>query len=401
MELDKFWKAFLMICAFTFGWFLCNIEKETNINVLHHGQTILNAGIRIFKGGTSEETKQNLNTSISKLRLSTSVPNTEKGVGTSFKGNRNGSFSTEKPVAQKIKAAIRNSTQNSLITKAITTPAPQILRLYARNAQQWTKDDHTCKALPKFMQAVLRTSAGSLPIFIHNPKDDIHVSNSIHKHGSWEGGYIELVLTFLRQDLDLQFLDLGANLGVYSMAVAKFGRKVVSVDALSINIQRMCATVQTNRFNNVQLVYNALSDVREVVSLGVDKGNIGGTFVAKDKNPNKVRGSRVSGSYGDVQTATLDDLLELPGFDLKKVIIKMDVEGYENRVFKGGQKFFKNVDVRAVLMEWMWLKTGPAGQEIIDFLSRHGFTPTRPVLARQPLPLNQRLSWPNDVLWRR
>lgn len=110
MELDKFWKAFLMICAFTFGWFLCNIEKETNINVLHHGQTILNAGIRILKGGTSEETKQNLNTSISKLRLSTSVPNTEKGVGTSFKGNRNGSFSTEKPVAQKIKAAIRNST---------------------------------------------------------------------------------------------------------------------------------------------------------------------------------------------------------------------------------------------------------------------------------------------------
>lgn len=223
MELDKFWKAFLMICAFTFGWILCSIEKETNINVLHHGQTILNAGIRIFKGGTSEETEKNLNTSISKLRFSTSVPITGKGVGTSFKGNRNGSFSTEKPVTQNTKAAIRNSTQSSLITKAITTPAPQILRLYARNAQQWTNDDHTCKALPKFMQAVLRTSAGSLPIFIHNPKDDIHVSNSIHKYGSWEGGYIELVLTFLRQDLDLQFIDLGANLGVYSMAVAKFG----------------------------------------------------------------------------------------------------------------------------------------------------------------------------------
>lgn len=51
----------------------------------------------------------------------------------------------------------------------------------------------------------------------------------------------------------------------------------------------------------------------------------------------------------------------------------MDVEGYENRVFRGGQKFFKNVDVRVVLMEWMWFKMGLVGQEIIDFLSWYGF----------------------------
>lgn len=41
-------------------------------------------------------------------------------------------------------------------------------------------------------------------------------------------------------------------------------------------------------------------DVWEVVFFGVDKGNIGGMFVVKDKNLNKVRGSCVFGSYGDV-----------------------------------------------------------------------------------------------------
>ena len=400
MELNTFWKAFLMICAFTFGWFLCSIEKETNINVLHHGKTILNAGIRIFKEGTYEDNKRTTNRS----DPITSKPSLNAQIA--IQGNRipspaNQTISTVKPVSLTI-GAKGNSTQTPRTTQSPTTPAPEILQLYARNAKQWTKDEGTCRALPRFTQAVLRSSAGSLPIFIHNPKQDIHVSNSILKHGSWEGGYIELILTFLKQDLDLQFVDLGANVGVYSMAVAKFGRKVLAVDALNINIQRLCATVKLNHFtNNVRLIYNALSDVHETVSLGADKGNVGGTFVAKDKNPNKVRGSRVSGSYGDVQTATLDDLLELPDFDLKKVIIKMDVEGYENRVFRGGEKFFKRVDVRAVLMEWMWLKTGPAGQEIIDFLTRHGFTPTRPVQGRQPLPLKQRLSWPNDVLWRR
>ncbi|XP_061197141.1 uncharacterized protein LOC133205359 [Saccostrea echinata] len=398
MELNKIWTVFLMMGAFTLGWFLYGIGRETNINISHHGQTILNAGIRIFKGNT--------NTVSVKLNGSTSVPDKKLKLGilnvhnnrNLLKERRNNAIS-EKQVTRKHAFHFQ---QTSKLIKVLPTVEPSSVRLYTRNAKQWTRDEKTCKSYPKFMQATLRTSAGALPIFIHNPKDDIHVSNSVLKYGSWEGGYIDLILTFLRQDPKLQFLDLGANIGVYSMAVAKFGRKVVAVDALAINIQRLCATVKLNNFtNNVQLIYNALSDVHETVSLGADRGNIGGTFVAKDKNPNKVRGSRVSGNYGNVQTATLDDILKLPDFNLEKVIIKMDVEGYENRVFRGGENFFNKVNVRAVLMEWMWLKTGPAGQEIIDFLTRHGFQPTRPSLATQLLPLTNRLSWPNDVLWRR
>ncbi|XP_048771299.2 uncharacterized protein LOC125677330 [Ostrea edulis] len=393
MEQNRFWIGFLMICAFTFGWFLCSIERETSVNVLHQGQTILNAGIRIFKGTGNAESP-----TLHSSSVTTSRPGGLNNGRTSQKDNHRKTTTTHKPVIKKVV-----STARSKIIQALTpTLTPTTLRLYSRNAEKWTMDMKTCNIGTKFMQATLRTSAGAIPIFIHNPKDDIHVSNSILKHGSWEGGYINMILDMLRQDPDLQFLDLGANLGVYSMAAAKLGRKVIAVDALAMNIQRLCATVKQNQFmSNVKLVYNALSDVHEVVSLGADRGNIGGTFVAKDKNPNKVRGSRVGGNYGNVQTATLDDLLQLPEFDSKKVIIKMDVEGYENRVFRGGENFFRNVNVKAVLMEWMWLRTGPAGQEIINFLTRHGFQPTRPSLAQQNLPLNNRRSWPNDVLWRR
>ncbi|XP_062574259.1 uncharacterized protein LOC134236093 [Saccostrea cucullata] len=400
MELNKIWTVFLMMGAFTLGWFLYGIGRETNINISHHGQTILNAGIRIFKGNSNTESmKLNGNSSIPDKNLKLGILNVHKNRNLLKERRNTTGITSEKQVTRK---TVLNYQQTTKLIKVLPTFGPISVRLYARNAKQWTRDERTCKNYPKFMQATLRTSAGAVPIFIHNPKDDIHVSNSVLKFGSWEGGFIDLILTFLRQDPKLQFLDLGANIGVYSMAVAKFGRKVVAVDALAMNIQRLCATVKQNNFTeNVQLIYNALSDVHETVSLGADRGNIGGTFVAKDKNPNKVRGSRVSGNYGNVQTATLDDILELPDFNLNKVIIKMDVEGYENRVFRGGENFFNKVDVRAVLMEWMWLKTGPAGQEIIDFLTRHGFQPTRPSLATQLLPLNNRLSWPNDVLWRR
>lgn len=48
--------------------------------------------------------------------------------------------------------------------------------------------------------------------------------------------------------------------------------------------------------------------------------------------------------------------------------MKIDVEGYENKVFKGGEIFFDKVDVWVVLMEWQWFKIGSVGQEIINFM---------------------------------
>jgi hypothetical protein len=62
----------------------------------------------------------------------------------------------------------------------------------------------------------------------------------------------------------------------------------------------------------------------------MDVGNIGGTFVLSDRNMEKKLGSAVGGTYKDkVLTAKVDDILQLPGFNFKKVVIKMDVEGYE------------------------------------------------------------------------
>jgi hypothetical protein len=70
------------------------------------------------------------------------------------------------------------------------------------------------------------------------------------------------------------------------------------------------------------MVTNALSDKRENVTFGKDQGNVGGTFVLNDKNMNKFNGSPVKGKYDDVVlSAHLDDVLNLPGFNFKKVIV--------------------------------------------------------------------------------
>jgi hypothetical protein len=45
----------------------------------------------------------------------------------------------------------------------------------------------------------------------------------------------------------------------------------------------------------------------------MEKGNVGGTFVNKNKNVNKIQGSSITGEYSDiVNTVKLDDLLTIP-----------------------------------------------------------------------------------------
>jgi tRNA1(Val) A37 N6-methylase TrmN6 len=90
---------------------------------------------------------------------------------------------------------------------------------------------------------------------------------------------VNLIYTLLRNDPGLQFIDLGANLGVFSLAVAKLGRKVIAVEPLSINLKRLCKSVFENEFEDyITIVHNAISDSYEKVTLGMEKGNVGGTF---------------------------------------------------------------------------------------------------------------------------
>lgn len=276
------------------------------------------------------------------------------------------------------------------------------VHVFRRDMNKWNADDSICDNLPSNLRkATLHTSKGNTPIFVHEPSNDVHVSGSLVRSGSWEPHLLNLMSGLLSRDKELQFMDLGANLGVFSLAMAKFGRQVIAVEPLSINMHRFCASIKAGKLTEqITIVYNALSDKRENVSLGIDRQNIGGTFVVNNKNMNKVRGSAVAGQYKDiVMTAKLDDFLEIPGFDFKKVIMKMDVEGYENFVLNGGGRFFDAVDVQAVLMEWMWQRSGNAAQEIIKFYTNRGYKPFTP--SNSPLKTTHSSAWPVDVIWRK
>lgn len=316
----------------------------------------------------------------------------------------------------KAQPTMQATTQNiqQTMRNVVPTMGKKSLKVYSRDLNNWNLDNNVCKTNQKFQRAWLKTTdtIGNTPIYIHNPNDDIWISKHLFMNGHWEAEFVKLIFNLLLKDNvhDIQFVDLGANIGVFTLAVAKLGLKVIAVEPLSINLQRLCKSVEEGISEDgapfadrVTIIHNALSDVRENVQLGKDRQNVGGTYVLKDSNERKVQGSAVNGKYNDVvMTAKLDDLLQLPNFDFKKVILKIDVEGYESKVFNGGQAFFNTVDVQAVLMEWRWHEGAKDIQSLLDFFTSRKYKPFNPKPTKPtPLQISDAQKWPGDVLWKK
>lgn len=193
------------------------------------------------------------------------------------------------------------------------------------------------------------------------------MSGNIIRQGMWEGNLVRRIHDILKNEPDVVFLDIGANVGVFSLTVAKLGRPTVSVDALEGNVARLCQSMRDgNLSDHMTVIHNALSFQREKVALGTHKKNVGGTYVKKLE---KMGLDKIDQQALVVDAILLDDLLEI--FNFKRVVIKMDVETFEANVLKGADKFFTTVQVDYLLMEFVAHKGKDSGNFIVEFLKKH------------------------------
>ncbi|XP_041373291.1 uncharacterized protein LOC121386457 [Gigantopelta aegis] len=265
-----------------------------------------------------------------------------------------------------------------------------------RTATLWQNENNVCNLdTGDFVKATLRSPAGNTPIYVYSTAVDQWVSGNIINQGIWERGGVQLMYHFMKTHVDADFVDLGANLGVYGLTFAKMGRRVVLIDPLLDNVKRLCKSVREGQFpNEVYVIHNAISNKRFKVGFGKYKGNVGGTFVKEVTSADAV----VTSTDTEVaQAVLLDDLLEI--FNFTKVIMKIDVETHETRALLGGDRFFSTVDVTVMQLEWNAHKKD--GSEIIKFLTKHNMKPHNPSVNGAALDINAFDKWPGDILWKK
>ncbi|XP_067660594.1 uncharacterized protein [Haliotis asinina] len=258
----------------------------------------------------------------------------------------------------------------------------------SRSNTSWAPDDGACKGDTNFVKTVLHSPAGDTPIYVHPTTEDMWVSATIIKGEVWEGDLVTQFYNFFKQDDELVLVDIGGNIGVYGLTIAKMGRKVVLVEPLLKNVKKLCHSVRDGNYTNAYIVHNAVSNTRGKVAFGSYARNVGGTYVKPV----------TSDSEETARTMLLDDLLEV--FHFHKVAIKIDVEGHEDEVLLGADTFFSKVDVRYILMEWNTHQNKPEAKYIIEYLTKHKMAPVHPIKEHM-LPLNRSREWPGDVIWKK
>jgi len=243
---------------------------------------------------------------------------------------------------------------------------------------------------------------------IHDPSKDV-VSSHIHRNGCWECDHVRGMLEALEAHPRSYFLDVGGNIGMWTLTAAAAGIPTVTIEPSVENYSRICKTVHRNGWQNsnrFHLLTVGASDAAATFRLNVPSGNKGGTSLvaAAEADP---------AAEGVIQTVPIDSL-HLPTD--RPVVMKVDVEGHELKALLGARGFLRTVNLVYLAIELRPLSKGTGWEEIFAILLDKGLKPFRVVpsgwgsLFEAPLDPTNLSEWKHpkhpkvryyDVVWKK
>jgi FkbM family methyltransferase len=158
---------------------------------------------------------------------------------------------------------------------------------------------------------------------------DLAVGPRLAMDGYWEAWVTAALLRHLRPGMAC--VDVGAHVGYYTLAMARAvgpeGR-VLAVEPYPVSAHRLRQNLALNGFSWVETAQVAASDAAGTATLRVPRCNVGGASLHSADKPDYAEEC-------EVPTIALDDLLgEWTQLDL----VKVDVEGWEGKVWQGTER---------------------------------------------------------------
>ena len=172
-----------------------------------------------------------------------------------------------------------------------------------------------------------------------------------------------LLLHLLREG-DL-FVDVGANVGVYTvLAAGALGARVVSIEPVPETFGKLCANLRVNNIVDKVAPHN----------IGLGRAEARLRFTANQDTTNHVIEDEAwSGPSILVPVSTLDTVLN----GSTPVLIKIDVEGWESEVLAGAAATLRSPSLLGLIVEMNGDDTAMSGNEraVHDCLLHNGFRP--------------------------
>lgn len=182
------------------------------------------------------------------------------------------------------------------------------------------------------------------------------------------------VLTELREGRTgtIHAFDIGANVGYFALLEASVlgtQGEVYAVEAEPDNADRLERNIERNGYANVEVRQAAVGAERTSSELSLESSS-------NLHRMNEVRGETNPGETVGVEVYPLDSLIAAHGIPEDEVIVvRMDVEGYESRVFEGMKRLLTGDRPVYLFAEIHPVVGSVDAAEIAETLAESGFTP--------------------------
>jgi FkbM family methyltransferase len=174
-----------------------------------------------------------------------------------------------------------------------------------------------------------------------NPKD-LGVCPSIGSAGFYELETTELIRGLLWKDMT--FVDVGANIGWYTLHAASLvgtNGKVVAFEPDPTNLGFLRESVSRNKWRNVVLLQQCATDTEGDVQLWLATDNLGSHSIREQVGEQKIT----------VHGTTLDATMARLGIDHIDVL-KIDAERAEPLVLRGASDLMGRSSIANIVLEW-------------------------------------------------
>lgn len=233
-------------------------------------------------------------------------------------------------------------------------------------------------------------------ICLHDPRD--MVSNEIREKKVWEESLLNVLLLYLHRNPRMIFLDLGANIGTYTMYAASMGKTVIAIECFKPNIDLIRRAVQIEHVEDrVTLIGNAIhAETGRLFQMRADPHNVGSQAVLPNQPMNE---SNANDTYV-VRTIQFNEILPLLQWrNIADAAMKVDIQWAEMYLCQSGGRVFDSINIPVILMEWdIGARLEDRLRIIYKYFTDRGYLPTADLCRVLPAS-DAYTTWPSHFFW--